>query len=149
MGELLIAQVKKDPRTGMSKGFGFIRFSDYDTQIQAVKKRHYIDGRWCDVRIPMPKDNFPTSDFRNPNQEFNRKIFIGRITADITTEDLQEYFSKYGEIADIFIPKPFRGFAFVTFTELNVTETLYGDDHIIKNVSIHVSSAVPKVTGLT
>lgn len=38
----------------------------------------------------------------------SRKVFIGRCSADITVEDLQDYFSQYGEVTDVYIPKPFR-----------------------------------------
>jgi len=139
-GDLLMAQVKKDPKTGFSKGFGFIRFADNENQTQVISKRHCIDGRWCDVRVPLSKDG--NGEYRNPEQ--NRKIFIGRLTSDISTEDLKEYFSKYGDIVDIFIPKPFRGFAFITFQEITVAQALFGEDHIIKGISVHVSNAVPK-----
>ena len=45
-------QVKRDPKSGQSKGYGFIRFSKYDDQIRCMSTRHHIDGRWCDVTIP-------------------------------------------------------------------------------------------------
>jgi len=45
-------QVKKDIKTGQSKGFGFVRFNDYESQVKCLAQRHMIDGRWCDVRIP-------------------------------------------------------------------------------------------------
>lgn len=47
--------MKKDPKTSHSKGFGFIRFADYDAQVKCMAQRHHIDGRWCDVRIPNSK----------------------------------------------------------------------------------------------
>ena len=49
---LVPQQVKKDPKTGQSKGFGFVRFADYEAQVKCLNQRHLIDGRWCDVRIP-------------------------------------------------------------------------------------------------
>lgn len=135
-----MAQVKKDPKSGLSKGFGFIRFSDHENQNKVIPKRHCIDGRWCDVRIPMSKDGSTDA----ARQDMNRKIFIGRLTSEISVDDLREYFIKYGEISDIFVPKPFRGFAFVTFSEPSIAQTLCGEDHIIKGISVHVSNAVPK-----
>lgn len=59
-------------------------------------------------------------------------------------DDLREYFSKFGEVTDVFIPKPFRAFAFVTFLDPEVAQSLCGEDHIIKGVSVHVSNAAPK-----
>jgi len=135
-GEVLMAQVKKDPKSGQSKGFGFIRFANYESQARVLSKRHMIDGRWCDVKIPNSKEGQAL--------ELSRKVFIGRCTEDITTEDLSEYFSHFGEVTDVFIPKPFRAFAFVTFLDADVAQNLCGEDHIIKGTSIHVSNAVPK-----
>ena len=51
-----VFQVKKDIKTGQSKGFGFIRFSAYESQMRVLAQRHMIDGRWCDVKIPNSKE---------------------------------------------------------------------------------------------
>ena len=48
-------QVKRDIKTGQSKGFGFIRFAQYESQVKCCSQRHLIDGRWCDVTIPNSK----------------------------------------------------------------------------------------------
>ena len=48
-------QVKRDTRTGQSKGFGFIRFGNVESQVKCMSQRHMIDGRWCDVTIPNSK----------------------------------------------------------------------------------------------
>lgn len=76
----------------------------------------------------------------------SRKVFIARCTEDITSEDLKKYFSQFGEVVDVFIPKPFRSFAFVTFSDPDVAHSLCGEDHIVKGVSVHVSYAAPKGT---
>ncbi|CAG0891076.1 unnamed protein product [Darwinula stevensoni] len=136
-GEVLMAQVKKDPKTGNSKGFGFIRFATYDAQTRVLSQRHMIDGRWCDVKIPNSKDSVHQA-------QVPCKVFVGRCTEDMTAEDLREYFAKFGEVTDVFIPKPFRAFAFVTFADPEMAQSLCGEDHIIKGISVHVSSAAPK-----
>lgn len=136
-GEVLMAQVKKDPKTGQSKGFGFIRFGSYESQMRVLAQRHMIDGRWCDVKVPNSKEGLI--------QQVPCKVFIGRCTEDLTADDLREYFSKFGEVTDVFIPKPFRAFSFVTFLDPEVAQSLCGEDHIIKgSVSVHVSNAAPK-----
>ncbi|XP_045127213.1 TAR DNA-binding protein 43-like isoform X2 [Portunus trituberculatus] len=172
-GEVLMAQVKKDPKTNQSKGFGFIRFGNYETQVRVLSQRHMIDGRLCDVKIPNSKSAslydqqqpFGANEFQWPMglashadwpgmgnlppregqvQQVNSKVFIGRCTEDITADDLREYFSKFGEVTDVFIPKPFRAFAFVTFLDPEVAQNLCGEDHIVKGTSVHVSNAAPK-----
>jgi RNA recognition motif-containing protein len=50
------------------------------------------------------------------------KVFVGRCTEDITSDDLKDYFCKFGEVTDVFIPKPFRAFAFVTFLDPEVAQ---------------------------
>ena len=80
-------------------------------------------------------------------QQVNSKVFVGRCTEDITADELREHFSKYGEVTDVFIPKPFRAFAFVTFLDPEVAQSLCGEDHIIRGTSVHISSAAPKNDG--
>jgi len=137
-GELLMVQVKKDPKSGQSKGFGFVRFSDYESQVKCMAQRHMIDGRWCDVRIPNSKEG--------AQQLMNRKVFVGRCTEDMSADDLRNYFTKFGEVVDVFIPKPFRAFAFVSFADPETAQGLCGEDHIIKGASVHISGAAPKAS---
>ncbi|XP_064778975.1 TAR DNA binding protein, like isoform X2 [Oncorhynchus masou masou] len=136
-GEVIMVQVKRDVKTGNSKGFGFVRFTEYETQSKVISQRHMIDGRWCDCKLPNSKAG---SD--EPMR--NCKIFVGRCTEDITTDELRQFFMQYGEVTDVFIPKPFRAFAFVTFSDDQVASALCGEDLIIKGVSVHISNAEPK-----
>lgn len=135
-GEVLMAQVKKDVKSGQSKGFGFIRFGSYEAQMRVLAQRHLIDGRWCEVKIPNSKEGMI--------QQVPCKVFVGRCTEDLSAIDLREYFTKFGEVTDVFIPKPFRAFSFVTFLDPEIAQSLCGEDHIIKGVSVHVSNAAPK-----
>ncbi|KAH8321944.1 hypothetical protein KR067_013258 [Drosophila pandora] len=134
-GEVLMAQIKKDNKSGQSKGFGFVRFGSYDAQMRVLSNRHLIDGRWCEVKVPNSK---------GMGHQVPCKVFVGRCTEDINSDDLREYFSKFGEVTDVFIPRPFRAFSFVTFLDPDVAQSLCGEDHIIKGVSVHVSNAAPK-----
>ncbi|EDW01890.1 TAR DNA-binding protein 43 isoform X2 [Drosophila grimshawi] len=134
-GEVLMAQIKKDVKSGQSKGFGFVRFGSYEAQMRVLANRHLIDGRWCEVKVPNSK---------GMGHQVPCKVFVGRCTEDINSDDLREYFSKFGEVTDVFIPRPFRAFSFVTFLDPDVAQSLCGEDHIIKGVSVHVSNAAPK-----
>ncbi|XP_072174463.1 TAR DNA-binding protein 43-like [Diadema setosum] len=130
-GELVMAQLKTDPK-GKSKGFGFIRFRDLEAQNAVNNKRHEIDHRWCEVKFP---------DSQHPEK---RKLFVGRLTPDIKEDDLYQYFSKLGEVTDVFIPKEFRGFAFVTLENAQIAASLIGQDHIIQGNSVLINYADPK-----
>lgn len=76
--------------------------------------------------------------------EYSQKVYVGRCSEDLTDDDLRTYFCQFGEVTDVFIPRPFRAFAFVTFASPEVAHNLCGDDHIIKGTSVHISSATPK-----
>jgi len=65
----------------------------------------------------------------------------------MTTDDLRSFFSNYGEVLDVYIPRPFRSFAFVTFADHIVAQSLCGEDFLIKGQSVHISSATPKPSG--
>jgi RNA recognition motif-containing protein len=40
----------------------------------------------------------------------------------MNADDLRDYFAKFGEVTDVFIPKPFRAFAFVTFLDPEIAQ---------------------------
>uniref|UniRef100_UPI00358FAE8B TAR DNA-binding protein 43-like n=1 Tax=Myxine glutinosa TaxID=7769 RepID=UPI00358FAE8B len=63
---------------------------------------------------------------------------------DLTAEDLRQFFSQFGEVIDVYIPKPFRSFGFVTFANEAVAQSLCGQDVIIKGSSVHLATAEPK-----
>lgn len=134
-GEVLMTQIKIDLNSGQSKGFGFVRFGSYDVQSRVLSSRHLIDGRWCEVKVPSSK---------GMTHQVPCKVFVGRCTEDMTADDLRDYFSKFGEVTDVFIPKPFRAFSFVTFLDPEVAQSLCGEDHIIRGISVHISNAAPK-----
>uniref|UniRef100_UPI00358EC015 TAR DNA-binding protein 43-like isoform X3 n=1 Tax=Myxine glutinosa TaxID=7769 RepID=UPI00358EC015 len=135
-GTVVLSQVKNDPVTGKSKGFGFVRFADYESQLKALSMRHMIGGRWCDVKLPQSK-MYP----QDPEQN---RVFVGRCPEDFTAEDLREYFCQFGEVTDVYIPKPFRSFGFITFANESVAQSLCGQDVIIKGSSVHLATAEPK-----
>lgn len=107
-GPLTMVQLKtKD--SGHSKGFAFIRFKDLDVQEKVLLTRHMIQERWCDVKVPE------SQELKNAKANASCKIFVARLSETITTEDLKEHFEKFGPVTDVYIPKPFRSFAFVSF----------------------------------
>ena len=66
--------------------------------------------------------NYQISFQEGSNPQVPCKVFVGRCTEDMTADDLRDYFSKFGEVTDVFIPKPFRAFAFVTFLDPEVAQ---------------------------
>eukprot|EP00095_Tigriopus_kingsejongensis_P002387 snap_masked-scaffold714_size108203-processed-gene-0.5 protein:Tk02387 transcript:snap_masked-scaffold714_size108203-processed-gene-0.5-mRNA-1 annotation:"tar dna-binding protein 43-like isoform x2" len=130
-GPLTLASVKKN-NSGSSKGFGFIRFETMEAQKQSMLTRHMMSGRWVDVKVPESLEK------KGAVNEGIYKVFVGRIDDTLTKEDLSEHFSQFGKVTDIFWPRPMRGFAFVSFLESKVAQSLLNKDHLIKGVSVHI-----------
>ncbi|KAF7262368.1 hypothetical protein EG68_00416 [Paragonimus skrjabini miyazakii] len=137
-GELVMVQIKRDPSTGKSRGYGFIRFNEYSGQAMCLAERHMIDDRLCDVRVPLSKKE-------GDRQEVSRKVHVGRLTEDVGSDALRQYFSQHGRVTDVFIPKPFRSFAFVTFEDPDVASSLMGKEMTIQGCNVVIGSAVPKL----
>jgi RNA recognition motif-containing protein len=68
------------------------------------------------------------------------KIFVGRITENLTKEDIKDHFETFGLVTDVYIPVPFRHFCFVQFSEFKVAQSLLGKEHLIKGVSVKIGS---------
>ena len=61
-------------------------------------------------------------DGKVPKPDDERKLFVGQLSSDITKEDLEKYFSKFGTIEDVTIKYDVpggraRGFAFILFDD--------------------------------
>lgn len=134
-GQVEYTQIKTDSN-GKSKGYGFVRFKHKKSQVRVMLERHNIEGRWCDVRIPNSKDKHVN--------KVPRKVFIGQVSEDIDEDALRNYFIKFGEISDLFLPRPHRGFAFVTFTDPLSAQKVIGKDHKVRDCSVVCTEAIPK-----
>uniref|UniRef100_A0A094ZDD7 TAR DNA-binding protein 43 n=1 Tax=Schistosoma haematobium TaxID=6185 RepID=A0A094ZDD7_SCHHA len=86
-----------------------------------------------------------TVQLEGDRQEVSRKVHVGGITESITASVLRDYFSQFGAVLDVFIPKPFRSFAFVSFEDPEVAAELLGKDQVIEGVCVSIGSAVPKL----
>jgi len=76
------------------------------------------------------------------------KLFIGGLDYGTTDSELEEYFSKYGELTDHVVMKVggrSRGFGFVTYAEpYSVEEVLKDQPHTLGNRNVETMRAKPK-----
>ncbi|GMH24081.1 hypothetical protein Nepgr_025924 [Nepenthes gracilis] len=84
----------------------------------------------------------------DPIRGMGRKIFIGRLPQEATTEDLRRYFGRFGRILDVYVPKDpkrpgHRGFGFVTFAEDGVADRVARRSHEICGQQVAIDSATP------
>ena len=81
-------------------------------------------------------------DGKVPKPDDERKLFVGQLSSDITKEDLQKYFSKFGTIEDVTIKYDVpggraRGFAFILFDQKESIQKVLNDQlHTINQCQI-------------
>ncbi|MCB1827484.1 MAG: RNA-binding protein [Coxiellaceae bacterium] len=77
----------------------------------------------------------------------NSKIYVGSLSYDATSDDLQTFFGNYGEIAEVKLiidreTNRSKGFAFITFADAEAVEAaLKADGEEIQGRKIRVNLA--------
>lgn len=84
-GEIRDVDIKIDPTTQASRGFGFILFADSASidALEADKIQHHLDGKKIDPKRAEKR---------------NAKIFVGGLKSDFQDTDVQAVFAEMGEI---------------------------------------------------
>ena len=144
-GTLIDHVIIKNPQTKTSKGFGFVQYSEPDMVDELMRNRpHSIDNRKLDVRRSIPRNKIRNKD----QNRMVEKLFVGGLVHDkISEENLREYFEKFGNVKNIYIPKnketsKLKNFGFITFDDYDsVDKITLNDSVIINNVHLTVSKA--------
>nr|XP_018900725.1 PREDICTED: RNA-binding protein Musashi homolog 2-like [Bemisia tabaci]XP_018900726.1 PREDICTED: RNA-binding protein Musashi homolog 2-like [Bemisia tabaci]XP_018900727.1 PREDICTED: RNA-binding protein Musashi homolog 2-like [Bemisia tabaci]XP_018900728.1 PREDICTED: RNA-binding protein Musashi homolog 2-like [Bemisia tabaci]XP_018900729.1 PREDICTED: RNA-binding protein Musashi homolog 2-like [Bemisia tabaci]XP_018900730.1 PREDICTED: RNA-binding protein Musashi homolog 2-like [Bemisia tabaci] len=136
--------IMKDPVTQRSRGFGFITFADPDTVEKVLKVPiHTLDGKKIDPKHATPK-NRPKIGNRT------KKIFVGGVSQDTSSDEVKAYFSQFGKVEETVMlmdqqTKRHRGFGFVTFENEDVVDRICEIHfHTIKNKKVECKKAQPK-----
>ncbi|KAG2203768.1 hypothetical protein INT47_012701 [Mucor saturninus] len=136
------AKIMTDPRTGLTRGYGFVRFSSQLDQHQAMNEMQgfVIGNRPIRVSLATPKTNSthqheclsPTTTSSLlisqplapppliPSHQ-NTTVFVGGLSCPLQEDELKSYFSIFGEIVYVKIP-PGKGCGFVQFVSRQSAE---------------------------
>lgn len=137
------AKIMTDPMSGISRGYGFVRFSDEMDQQRALTE---MQGVYCGARpmristatpknkpggmnqmgmmqMGMPPIGYygapqPMNQFTDPN---NTTVFVGGLSGYVTEDELRSFFQGFGEITYVKIP-PGKGCGFVQFVQRHAAE---------------------------
>jgi len=83
------------------------------------------DTRTCCRRceLPRPSDNKKTEETQEQDSDVQPKLYVGNISLDTTEEELHEYLSYFGKVANCYINNNGdRAYGFVTFRTAVGTE---------------------------
>ncbi|KAM1529501.1 hypothetical protein ACFX1Z_018702 [Malus domestica] len=94
---------------------------------------------------PVPGPAFPRGESA---RGLGKKIFVGRLPQEATSDDLRQYFGRFGRIVDVYVPRDpkrtgHRGFGFVTFGEDGVAERVSRRSHEICGQQVAIDTATP------
>ncbi|CAN4093201.1 unnamed protein product [Withania somnifera] len=159
-GEVTHAMIMREKVTNLSRGFGFVVFSDPSVVDTILLKKHTIDGRPVEPKKALPRaqqqilrSQLPhaSEDTRmDGNIRRTRKIFVGGLPSSLTEEEFCQYFQNYGNVTDKVIMidlntgRP-RGFGFITFdSEDTADKVLHKTFHELKNKQVEVKRALPR-----
>lgn len=116
-GEIDEGAVIVDKITGKSRGYGFITYCHMESTKKALREpSKLIDGRLavCNLACESLSSQSTSSDVTL------RKLYIGGLSPDTSSENLLSYFSRHGEIEEGSVAydketNKSRGFGFITY----------------------------------
>ena len=101
-----------DPLSGISRGYGFVRFLDQQEQVDAVVEMNGIvcNNRAIRVSFATPKVNHGTTRYlqlalqapaliQQPTNPHNTTVFVGGLSSPVSEQELSHYFSPFGEVS--------------------------------------------------
>ncbi|KIW82055.1 hypothetical protein AYO21_04200 [Fonsecaea monophora] len=145
------AKIMTDPISGMSRGYGFVRFSDEGDQQRALSEMQgvYCGNRPMRISTATPKNKGgpmgnmapnpgmytmgqPAMGYYGQQQPMNQPmnqftdpnnttVFVGGLSGYVTEDELRSFFQGFGEITYVKIP-PGKGCGFVQFVQRHAAE---------------------------
>ncbi|KAK7284560.1 hypothetical protein RJT34_19307 [Clitoria ternatea] len=149
-GTIVEIVLLKDRRTGVRQGSCFVKYATLDgadRAIKALSSQYTFPGESCPVVVRFADRELERLGVRgfsrnlekkDPLIEVVDKVFVGYINKEASKKEIEDIFSTYGHVEDVFIASS-RGYGFVKFSNremalaaikgLNGTYTMRGCDH--------------------
>lgn len=135
-GEIESVNLKTDAATGRSRGFAFVMFKAAEGVEKTVAQaEHTLKNKKVAVKKAQAKPG---------------KIYVGKLKAEITDEEVKEFFAGYGTITNV--EQPFdkqknerKTFCFITFDKEEPAKTLLKEGTVtIKGHELEIKKVTPK-----
>merc|ERR1712066_284740 len=106
-----------------NRGFAFIIFEDEESYQDALNNPKYIHGRRIECKEALNKKRAK----KKVDDEKYKKIFVGGLSRETSEEDLNDYFSKFGEVYKAYLiydkfTNVSRCFGFVEYKESEIAD---------------------------
>ncbi|QCD98302.1 CUG-BP- and ETR3-like factor [Vigna unguiculata] len=149
-GTIVEVVLLKDKRTGVRQGSCFVKYATFDEADRAIKalnNQYTFVGESYPVVVKFADRELErlgargfsrNMEKKDPLEVVADKVFVSCFNKEASKKEIEEIFSPYGHVEDIFIATS-RGYAFVKFSNremalaaikgLNRTFTMRGCDH--------------------
>jgi heterogeneous nuclear ribonucleoprotein A1/A3 len=145
-GKVVDKQIKIDPKTQRSRGFGFVTFKHYESIVQVFSEEpHFLGGLRIDCKPAKSKEE--SQQELEQLRGTNRKIFVSNIPKNVSQPEIQYVFSQFGPVEDINLmyKKKETGFCYITFhDERDALKAINHPNVQIRNNLLKVTIAIPK-----
>jgi RNA recognition motif-containing protein len=111
---------------------------------QLIGNHIEINGKYVDIKVAEDGKT------REKVEMSSCKIFVGGIEGTVSTEELKDFFSNFGEVKEAVVLKNIqtnasRGFGFVTFEDSRIADQLIRENNcVLKGKRMDVKPAEPK-----
>jgi len=134
-GEIDNINLKTDPATNRSRGFAFVVFKSVEGLNSSVNAEHNVKGKKVAVKKAQAKQG---------------KIYVGKLKAELSDDDIKAHFATFGAIAAV--EQPFdkvknerKNFCFITFEREDAAKKLLKEGSTtINGVELEVKKVTPK-----
>lgn len=150
-GEIVECIVMKDKMSGVSRGFGFVKYSDPKAVQEVLNNRpHTLDNKKIDPKPCTPKTIQQQKKNAAMEHTQTHKIFIGGLAQNATEDEVRNYFVQYGKVTEVVFvinkeEQRHKGFGFVTFEEETAVDQAVGKHfHEICGKRVEAKRATPR-----
>jgi len=144
--ENLYARVLRNPKTGLSKGYGFLHLEDKQAAKRILQKKdHSINGRKIDCQIAKASKSLIGGNQQHRIANNKNRLFVAGLSSEVCDEDLNCYFSGFREVKSAYVIRDYETkksklFGYVVFnTEEAALGVLGISDHVILGKKIKLS----------
>lgn len=108
------------------QGTGIVTFEDPKIPMSLYGKDMSVCGTKLDIKEPESDD------------KESRKLAVIFRNEEIKGKDLWGHFGRYGRVTDVYVPRPFKYFGFVTYSKESTCRKLYNRTHHLKGSELRI-----------
>jgi RNA recognition motif-containing protein len=142
-GKVVSLEIIKNPKTSLSKGYGFLLIQLYLPESEFICIEHYFANRVISVRPYMKGKDLQ----QNTLSFLSKRLFVKRVPEWMNEQDLYEYFVQFGPIEMVYVTPNFAVkqlnslIGFVHFVQkASLDDVLQSEMHYIKGRPVKCSA---------